>query len=1121
MEVEEEIPVKDDSSCCSEDVDMIPSDTTSNSESESEMDPQYIIFPVTFKQADPVCIRLNSLIESGKIPKDKIFYKYLNDMTSIFIDRQHKYDKDVVEFFNTIKYLGGERTANFVRGPMYIGTGKGSKKDNEEAKMNLGGPSRRTMQKASPGYTTSSGIVKPWLQSILTLANDEKSSCVPLVDNDVLKVFPGCLQNDGTPLKPSILFDDQQNVCIGLQDKCDIQFVRANPEPDPTFLRENVVTEANVDYVTTLDNNLSLPIGAHYKPKAGKTGAELKGQFLEDVRLIQTCLRCLKRTECPEQVLCASSCDSMCAECIQSKKACDECTDLKQISHIPCLRACKQCISSQEKCIRLTILVVSADSESGNKNAFESILEARKEGTLPVEFIFLPVPDGLHAGKSLKGSPSNWIIVLKKQRACLSMLRTLRDADPELKRIIPRDSVIHKDRMDYNCILHLSKPSSLEYFGAVDYIVHTIVPDKYKPSDSNKVGMYPHPVAIDISSDGRLYALNYKPLAKLSTLLKIRLHVPADITVLKEIGEAHSLVYSNGVVYVCELNKAIHVVPTSKIVRINPSKIRTKDELKDLLSGFNLNNDGTKAELCDRLQIHLDKQEQIYLQKGDDLATVLLSENIKPSCIGKLSDDGLIIASDMSRTLYIASLEFDGVAVLGQLQPVCPYLTIFVTVKSTCLLKDNCMLVSFCSESGSGLAKVCLETSTASILIADDNHIISAGVSSIDNDQVEAVYCDPHTHTIKALHPDGTIHIMTGNGKEGNNDGKAVHAEFGQPMDLCTEYEENIYITDAQTGCIKIITKITGITEFFKHLGLLYESFSVHLKNQDKPSIDIDDAVAKLEQVAKYIADTSKCIQDQLGKPVTNGPEGTVADRTLKSVQMIASGISALVKLISEINPDYKIDLHSCLTMDVENLHAVGHYKEQIPTMLHHIRNLATSVYESLKRVVPWSAYYYTKPQSYYPVPEHNMKLADLPKLKSSKQHTDLTVNEIEEMRSWAADHGKCVKQRTIRQETTKYKCGTLPLNMYQQKQKPVSEMEKVQIPLDGQIESSSTPISASAPSGSAENESSSESEFEQLSEYDSDSEIGDLDDADIEPLSRISQRSGRAIRLPLRFRDQ
>ena len=34
-------------------------------------------------------------------------------------------------------------------------------------------------------------------------------------------------------------------------------------------------------------------------------------------------------------------------------------------------------------------------------------------------------------------------------------------------------------------------------------------------------------------------------------------------------------------------------------------------------------------------------------------------------------------------------------------------------------------------------------------------------------------------------------------------------------------------------------------------------------------------------------------------------------------------------------------------------------------------------------------------------------------------------------MREWAVQHGKCVRQRTMRQETTKFKVGTMPLNIY------------------------------------------------------------------------------------------
>ena len=35
-------------------------------------------------------------------------------------------------------------------------------------------------------------------------------------------------------------------------------------------------------------------------------------------------------------------------------------------------------------------------------------------------------------------------------------------------------------------------------------------------------------------------------------------------------------------------------------------------------------------------------------------------------------------------------------------------------------------------------------------------------------------------------------------------------------------------------------------------------------------------------------------------------------------------------------------------------------------------------------------------------------------------------------MRKWAQEHGKAIRQRTVRQYTTKHNAGTLPLNMYE-----------------------------------------------------------------------------------------
>ena len=83
---------------------------------------------------------------------------------------------------------------------------------------------------------------------------------------------------------------------------------------------------------------------------------------------------------------------------------------------------------------------------------------------------------------------------------------------------------------------------------------------------------------------------------------------------------------------------------------------------------------------------------------------------------------------------------------------------------------------------------------------------------------------------------------------------------------------------------------------------------------------------------------------------------------------MIPEGLRALEQLLKGLSPNYKIDLYTCLTIQVENLHAMGHYEGQFPTLLQYAQNLTNTVYESIKRVVQWAASYYTHEKSYFPV---------------------------------------------------------------------------------------------------------------------------------------------------------
>ena len=71
-----------------------------------------------------------------------------------------------------------------------------------------------------------------------------------------LVVYPCCLANDGTTLKPAIEFDERLKENVGLTFNLDIDYIRKNPKPNTEFLKENLVTEAIVSSVISLDNRV-------------------------------------------------------------------------------------------------------------------------------------------------------------------------------------------------------------------------------------------------------------------------------------------------------------------------------------------------------------------------------------------------------------------------------------------------------------------------------------------------------------------------------------------------------------------------------------------------------------------------------------------------------------------------------------------------------------------------------------------------------------------------------------------------------------------------------------------------------------------------------------------------
>ena len=123
---------------------------------------------------------------------------------------------------------------------------------------------------------------------------------------------------------------------------------------------------------------------------------------------------------------CTVTCNSCCETCIAMNKVCTECKEQGQSSHVPSLRACRRCLERNQQCLRAVVLVLATDFESGNKKAFELITESQANGDLNPQFIFICLPDAVHVGKSFKCNRANWMMLLHNERACLSVIRTIR-----------------------------------------------------------------------------------------------------------------------------------------------------------------------------------------------------------------------------------------------------------------------------------------------------------------------------------------------------------------------------------------------------------------------------------------------------------------------------------------------------------------------------------------------------------------------------------------------------------------------------------------------------------------------------------------------------------------------
>ena len=170
------------------------------------------------------------------------------------------------------------------------------------------------------------------------------------------------------------------------------------------------------------------------------------------------------------------------------------------------------------------------------------------------------------------------------------------------------------------------------------------------------------------------------------------------------------------------------------------------------------------------------------------------------------------------------------------------------------------------------------------------------------------------------------------------------------------------------------MTGLSGTTDFLEHLGILYDTFGITCKASTSQPITPEQVIQNLNTVDEYIKATAMNVKETNNlkdDSTMNGPQGTVSQKTQTSIDLLLNGVKSLISKVTNVNPNYKdtIDRKTLLTITVENLHAVSHFKHETFDALQYATDFGTISKESLKRITKWGAKYFTHPSSYFPVP--------------------------------------------------------------------------------------------------------------------------------------------------------
>ena len=511
-----------------------------------------------------------------------------------------------------------------------------------------------------------------------------------------------------------------------------------------------MITEATASFATTLENEVSMPFSVDHLPKTGKTGECLTEKFKTEAKLLQICENCLSRAKTDERIIIAdrSICECYCDACWSQKGVCQRCKAKGQVSHYPACKACTKCLEEGKECIKVAASAFTSDCEEGSKKAMETINQQVQDGSIEPELaLMVALPDTIHLGKSLKCSFANWFILLQKQRANLAILRTLRDDNhANTRRVIPTllkdsDAVRNNDRMAVDPVLDLTAEAFINELKDINLVVYSLVPERFKFAEDNKVGAYPHPVDVTNAGNGLLFMLDFAPISKQSRLIQLQLHNPVRTDVVMEkLSGAQSLCACNGFVFLSTTIGIVVVEHTNRgAIKVQSLK---KPELIAELTKRGIDPTGNVKELKERLNARFLQLKMKYTSEQKRDHVLHLNKDVAVfDLICSASDERLLASCNTQKQFCQISVEKDGVGLTGSVTELVAYPEGTEKVASMTVCNGN---LYFSSEGPKGgLFQFNLASSVISCLVSASEQCKVHGVAAFNEG---IAFSDPKAH---------------------------------------------------------------------------------------------------------------------------------------------------------------------------------------------------------------------------------------------------------------------------------------------------------------------------------------------------------------------------------------